>query len=311
MDGCTLHGKVTFVDLAGSERLKDGLTSDVRNPMETAQINRSLFCLGNVILALSTRHQSPQIHIPFRDSILTRLLMESLIGEESLTLLITCCSPCGCHIEEILNTLNYAQKAMAVVQPGSGYTTIKTKRNSKLLELKSQIDELKQENVELKEQLKVEIGVRKMTFDSSSQLSERRYFPPEQDLYNSDSILYEIQDLRRKLHHLETRFTRVPETQWNDYNFPVLPYRNQSSYPQYPLLTPPIDGACHTELNNYQTTESSTDQSKTYFYDIPDSRYHCSELEAFECQKSPGQNKESCPAGVITANEASLRFLSE
>ena len=49
-------------------------------------------------------------HIPYRDSKLTKLLMDSL-GGNSLALMIACCSPSAQHIEETLSTLSYATRA--------------------------------------------------------------------------------------------------------------------------------------------------------------------------------------------------------
>lgn len=49
-------------------------------------------------------------HIPYRDSKLTKLLMDSL-GGNSLALMIACCSPSAQHVEETLSTLSYATRA--------------------------------------------------------------------------------------------------------------------------------------------------------------------------------------------------------
>ena len=50
------------------------------------------------------------VHIPYRDSKLTKLLMDSL-GGNSLALMIACCSPSSQHVEETLSTLSYATRA--------------------------------------------------------------------------------------------------------------------------------------------------------------------------------------------------------
>lgn len=62
-----------------------------------------------VISALA-ENQSGSVHIPYRDSKLTKLLMDSL-GGSSLALMIACCSPTAAHIEETLSTLMYATRA--------------------------------------------------------------------------------------------------------------------------------------------------------------------------------------------------------
>eukprot|EP00741_Cyanophora_paradoxa_P009082 tig00000145_g8795.t1 len=100
------YGKVSFVDLAGSERLKDS-KSEGSQVKETTNINRSLFTLGKVISALGEKGST---HVPYRDSKLTKLLMDSL-GGSSLTLMIACCAPSARHLEETCSTLYYASRA--------------------------------------------------------------------------------------------------------------------------------------------------------------------------------------------------------
>lgn len=108
----TKFGKVSFVDLAGSERLKETKSS---NAEETSNINKSLLTLGKVISALSAASMAgsnPQSNsfIPYRDSKLTMLLMDSL-GGNSLTLMIACVSPSSNALDDSVSTLNYATRA--------------------------------------------------------------------------------------------------------------------------------------------------------------------------------------------------------
>ena len=58
---------------------------------EGISINRGLLALGNVISAL-TDDKKKEIHIPYRDSKLTRILQDSL-GGNSRTTMIACVSP--------------------------------------------------------------------------------------------------------------------------------------------------------------------------------------------------------------------------
>jgi len=104
----TRRSKLLFVDLAGSERLKMTKTQGT-GLKETGSINKSLFTLGKVISVLGDGSKG-QIHVPYRDSLLTKLLMDS-IGGSALTLLIACVSPAGSHVDQTLSTLTYAQKA--------------------------------------------------------------------------------------------------------------------------------------------------------------------------------------------------------
>lgn len=94
-----------LVDLAGSERVNATGASGIRFK-EGSNINKSLTTLGRVISALSDG-QKP----PYRDSILTWVLKESL-GGNSKTAMIACISPCD--YDETLSTLRYATIAKKV-----------------------------------------------------------------------------------------------------------------------------------------------------------------------------------------------------
>ena len=81
---------------------------------ETGNINKSLFTLGKVISMLSSPEKKiNQAYIPYRDSKLTMLLMDSL-GGTSKALMIACLSPSVTYAEETLSTLNYACRAMNI-----------------------------------------------------------------------------------------------------------------------------------------------------------------------------------------------------
>lgn len=106
--------KFHLVDLAGSERAKR--TGAVAGRFkESVSINQGLLALGNVISALSDERKrngttNGVVHVPYRDSKLTRLLQDSL-GGNSKTVMIACVSPATISFEETLNTLKYANRA--------------------------------------------------------------------------------------------------------------------------------------------------------------------------------------------------------
>ncbi|OWZ12363.1 Kinesin [Phytophthora megakarya] len=106
--------KFHLVDLAGSERAKR--TGAVAGRFkESVSINQGLLALGNVISALGDDKRrvgtaAGTIHVPYRDSKLTRLLQDSL-GGNARTLMIACVSPATINFEETLNTLKYANRA--------------------------------------------------------------------------------------------------------------------------------------------------------------------------------------------------------
>ncbi|CCH60292.1 hypothetical protein TBLA_0C04960 [Henningerozyma blattae CBS 6284] len=110
-----LFSTLSIIDLAGSER-----AASTKNRGETllegANINKSLLALGNCINALcinTSSHSQQQIHIPYRDSKLTRLLKFSL-GGNCKTVMIVCVSPSSKHYDETLNTLKYANRAKEI-----------------------------------------------------------------------------------------------------------------------------------------------------------------------------------------------------
>ena len=106
----TTDSKLHFVDLAGSERLKNtGATGD--RAKEGISINAGLASLGKVISQLSSKHGSG--HISYRDSRLTRLLQDSL-GGNAITFMIACVTPANFHMNETLNTLDYARRARSI-----------------------------------------------------------------------------------------------------------------------------------------------------------------------------------------------------
>ena len=112
--------RIRLVDLAGSERAKSTEATGQRL-REGSNINKSLTTLGRVIAALAS---DPRQHsggrkarratkdiVPYRDSILTWLLKDSL-GGNSKTAMIACISPCD--YDETLSTLRYADQAKRI-----------------------------------------------------------------------------------------------------------------------------------------------------------------------------------------------------
>jgi hypothetical protein len=140
-------GKISFVDLAGSERLKESKSQGVMIK-ETGNINKSLFILGKVISALGDKKKAKS-HIPYRDSKLTKLLMDSL-GGTSKGLMIANISPASAYAEETMSTLNYATRAMNI----KNKPVIQVDGKEQIIfNLKREIALLKLENEYLKENL--------------------------------------------------------------------------------------------------------------------------------------------------------------
>lgn len=112
--------RIRLVDLAGSERAKSTEATGQRL-REGSNINKSLTTLGRVIAALADPKQQQSggkrpkkdaaVVVPYRDSILTWLLKDSL-GGNSKTAMIACISPSD--YEETLSTLRYADQAKRI-----------------------------------------------------------------------------------------------------------------------------------------------------------------------------------------------------
>ncbi|XP_065851046.1 kinesin-like protein NACK2 [Euphorbia lathyris] len=101
---------LNFVDLAGSERASQ-TNADGTRLKEGSHINRSLLTLTTVIRKLSGGKRS--VHVPYRDSKLTRILQPSL-GGNARTAIICTVSPALSHLEQTRNTLSFATSAKEV-----------------------------------------------------------------------------------------------------------------------------------------------------------------------------------------------------
>jgi hypothetical protein len=142
----TKSSEVNLVDLAGSERADSAGTTGV-GLKEGAMINKSLSALGNVISALASGKKAP-----FRDSVLTRLLQNSL-GGNAKTVMIAALSPADINYDETMSTLRYADRAKQI----KSKAVVNENPTEKL------IRELKEANEKMKAQLaagsaNIEIG---------------------------------------------------------------------------------------------------------------------------------------------------------
>ncbi|XP_032950414.1 kinesin-like protein KIF16B isoform X6 [Rhinolophus ferrumequinum] len=143
---CETVSKIHLVDLAGSERADATGATGVRLK-EGGNINKSLVTLGNVISALADLSQDAanphvkkkQVFVPYRDSVLTWLLKDSL-GGNSKTIMIATISPADVNYGETLSTLRYANRAKNIINK----PTINEDANVKLIrELRAEIVRLK------------------------------------------------------------------------------------------------------------------------------------------------------------------------
>ena len=134
---------LNLIDLAGSERINEYETKNITTG-ETGYINKSLFVLANVINKLAENPQGKKIHIPYRDSKLTRLLSQAL-GGNSLTTIICTISPASINYYQTLSTLRFATRAKFVKLRGI---------SNEYMDDKEKIEYYKSEIKKLKEELK-------------------------------------------------------------------------------------------------------------------------------------------------------------
>lgn len=119
--------QINFIDLAGSEKFTD---IEMVNKQELININNTLSVLNRVIMALSTQNKINKdfekrnkqetnkinllkIHIPYRDSKLTRLLKNSL-GGNSFTYILICLNVHCYRIDDFINSLIFAKRCKTI-----------------------------------------------------------------------------------------------------------------------------------------------------------------------------------------------------
>ncbi|KAF2400491.1 kinesin family protein [Trichodelitschia bisporula] len=137
--------KISLVDLAGSERATSTGATGARLK-EGAEINRSLSTLGRVIAALADLSSGKVVGkkknasmVPYRDSVLTWLLKDSL-GGNSLTAMIAAISPADINFEETLSTLRYADSAKRI----KNHAVVNEDPNARMVrELKEELAQLR------------------------------------------------------------------------------------------------------------------------------------------------------------------------
>ncbi|XP_048391588.1 kinesin-like protein KIF13B isoform X2 [Stegostoma tigrinum] len=134
--------KLSLVDLAGSERAaKSGAAGD--RLKEGSNINKSLTTLGLVISALADQAagKNKNKFVPYRDSVLTWLLKDSL-GGNSKTAMIATVSPAADNYDETLSTLRYADRAKNIIN----HAVVNEDPNARIIrELREEVDKLREQ----------------------------------------------------------------------------------------------------------------------------------------------------------------------
>nr|XP_021145148.1 kinesin-like protein KIF6 isoform X2 [Columba livia] len=132
------RSKLHLVDLAGSERVaKTGVGGHILT--EAKYINLSLHHLEQVIIALAEKNRS---HIPYRNSMMTSVLRDSL-GGNCMTTMIATLSIDRRNIDESISTCRFAQRVALI--KNEAVLNEEIDPTLMIIKLKKEIQELKDE----------------------------------------------------------------------------------------------------------------------------------------------------------------------
>ncbi len=106
--------KLHLVDLAGSERVYKRNTQGGTIVEEAKYINLSLTYLEQVIVALHDKAKGNRVHIPYRNSMMTTILRDSLGGNCRTVMVATLGSELD-NIDESVSTARFAQRCAMLV----------------------------------------------------------------------------------------------------------------------------------------------------------------------------------------------------
>ncbi|MES1907517.1 MAG: hypothetical protein MHM6MM_000622 [Cercozoa sp. M6MM] len=146
------HAKLHLVDLAGSERVgKTGVQGNILN--QACHINLSLHFLEQVIVTLHEKAKgSSQQYVPYRNSLLTTVLKDSL-GGNSMTSMVATLSFDKKHLDESVSTCRFAQRVARITNSAI---------LNESLDPEIIIERLKSQNAALREELSVLRGERSL-----------------------------------------------------------------------------------------------------------------------------------------------------
>ncbi|KAM7395801.1 hypothetical protein PAMA_007203 [Pampus argenteus] len=179
--------KLSLVDLAGSERAaKTGAGGE--RLKEGSNINKSLSTLGLVISALADQGagKNRSKFVPYRDSVLTWLLKDSL-GGNSRTAMVATISPSADNFDETLSTLRYADRAKNIVN----HAVVNEDPNARIIrELREEVEKLREQLTEAESMKATELKER---LEESEKLIHEMTVTWEDKLRNTEAIAQERQ----------------------------------------------------------------------------------------------------------------------
>uniref|UniRef100_A0A4W5LB15 Kinesin family member 13B n=1 Tax=Hucho hucho TaxID=62062 RepID=A0A4W5LB15_9TELE len=179
--------KLSLVDLAGSERAaKTGATGE--RMKEGSNINKSLTTLGLVISALAEQGcgKNKTKFVPYRDSVLTWLLKDSL-GGNSRTAMVATVSPAADNYDETLSTLRYADRAKSIVN----HAVVNEDPNARIIrELREEVEKLRDQLTQAESMKAPELKER---LEESEKLIQEMTVTWEEKLRKTEDIAQERQ----------------------------------------------------------------------------------------------------------------------
>lgn len=107
------RGTLTMIDLAGNEGNIETQHHSKELMKEAAEINTSLMALRTCLAARA----SGKAHVPYRESVLTRVLRDALTEGSAATAVLCCVSPACSHLERTLVTLRSAVNLTGQTKP--------------------------------------------------------------------------------------------------------------------------------------------------------------------------------------------------
>ncbi|XP_067274304.1 kinesin-like protein KIF13B isoform X2 [Pseudorasbora parva] len=179
--------KLSLVDLAGSERA-DKTGAGGERLKEGSNINRSLTTLGLVISALAEQGagKNKSKFVPYRDSVLTWLLKDSL-GGNSRTAMVATISPAADNYDETLSTLRYADRAKRIVN----HAVVNEDPNARIIrELREEVEKLRSQLTEAESMKAPELKER---LEESEKLIQEMMVSWEEKLRKTEDIAQERQ----------------------------------------------------------------------------------------------------------------------
>ncbi|KOM26536.1 hypothetical protein LR48_Vigan284s002200 [Vigna angularis] len=154
ISGENSYSKLSLVDLAGSEGLISEDDSGER-VTDMLHVMKSLSALGDVLSSLTSKKDV----IPYENSVLTKLLADSLGGSSKSLMIVNVC-PNSSNLSETLLSLNFSARARNSVLSLGNRDTIKKWRDvandarKELYEKEKEIQDLKQDGLRLKQALR-------------------------------------------------------------------------------------------------------------------------------------------------------------